>query len=117
VEGCGQYDYYSGVLDEVRISNVARASNWVWACYMNMASNGVFNIYGSPEYKGAPTISNTNGATNVTLTVPASRFAHLDRRLRHGVFAYWGPSDGGTNAWANTNTWAARRRRAASRRM
>jgi len=34
-------DIQSG-MDEVRISTSARSSNWVWACWMNMASNNVF---------------------------------------------------------------------------
>jgi len=38
---------WNGMLDEVRISNLARSSNWVWATYLNTASNGVFNTYGA----------------------------------------------------------------------
>jgi len=38
--------YFDGMIDEVRISSVARSSNWVWACYMNQGSNSVFNTYG-----------------------------------------------------------------------
>ena len=34
--------YWNGLLDEVRVSNVTRSSNWIWACYMNQASNNVF---------------------------------------------------------------------------
>ena len=36
-------------LDEARISSVARSTNWVWAEYLNMASNTVFNNYGAVE--------------------------------------------------------------------
>ena len=32
-------------LDEVRISSVNRPSSWLWACWMNQASNTVFNSY------------------------------------------------------------------------
>jgi len=32
-------------LDEARISLVTRSSNWVWACYMNQASNIIFNSH------------------------------------------------------------------------
>jgi hypothetical protein len=39
---------YGGMMDEVRIESVARSSNWVWACWMNMASNHVFNKYDPP---------------------------------------------------------------------
>jgi hypothetical protein len=33
--------------DEVRVDSVVRSSNWVWACWLNMASNQVFNRYDS----------------------------------------------------------------------
>jgi len=35
--------YASARMDEVRISNVARSTNWLWATYQNIASNSVFN--------------------------------------------------------------------------
>jgi hypothetical protein len=39
--------YLNGRLDEVRISSVARSSNWLWATSQNIASNNMFNSYGS----------------------------------------------------------------------
>lgn len=36
-----------GVLDEVRVSSVARSSNWIWATWMNEASNTVFTGLGT----------------------------------------------------------------------
>jgi alpha-galactosidase len=47
------YDFV-GNLDEVRISNVARSANWIWAEYMTMASNAVFNTYGAVTLYTAP---------------------------------------------------------------
>ncbi len=35
--------HFNGTQDEVRVSATARSANWVWAEYMNMASNNVFN--------------------------------------------------------------------------
>ena len=32
----------NGGLDEFRISSVARSSNWIWACWLNQASNAAF---------------------------------------------------------------------------
>jgi len=47
-----------GVVDEVRISSVARSTNWVWAEYLTMASNTVFNNYGAMTGVAAtPTIT------------------------------------------------------------
>jgi RNA polymerase sigma factor (sigma-70 family) len=43
---------FDGSVDEVRVENVARSSNWLWACWMNMASNSVFNDYGSASQTG-----------------------------------------------------------------
>ena len=35
--------YLNARMDEVRISNVARSTNWLWATYLNIASNTVFS--------------------------------------------------------------------------
>jgi hypothetical protein len=40
---------YKGKIDEVRISTVARSADWIWAEWMNMASNGVFCEMGTVE--------------------------------------------------------------------
>jgi len=45
-----QFAYY---LDEVRVENASRSSNWIWACYMNMASNAIFSSYGSVQTGGS----------------------------------------------------------------
>jgi hypothetical protein len=42
-----------GLLDEMRVEHVARSTNWIWACYMNMASNAQFATYANaPLAKG-----------------------------------------------------------------
>jgi len=39
-------NYFGGLMDEARVSMVARSSNWVWACYMNQVSNtAMFQTY------------------------------------------------------------------------
>jgi autotransporter-associated beta strand protein len=38
--------YLNARVDEVRISRVARSSNWLWAVHRNLASNGAFVAYG-----------------------------------------------------------------------
>jgi hypothetical protein len=38
----GTARYHKGLLEELRLSNVARSSNWVWAVYQNILSNGAF---------------------------------------------------------------------------
>jgi len=37
--------YLDGILDEIRAEKVVRSTNWIWACYMTMASNDVFAAY------------------------------------------------------------------------
>jgi hypothetical protein len=54
--------YFDGGIDEVRISNLTRSSNWLWACYMNQASNDAMNVY--LPVMGVQTLD----ATNVTST-------------------------------------------------
>lgn len=39
--------YLNARMDEVRISSVARSSNWLWATSQSIASNSAFNSYGS----------------------------------------------------------------------
>lgn len=41
--------FFDGTIDEVRMSRVARSSNWVWACWMNQASNSAFAGYAMVE--------------------------------------------------------------------
>ena len=98
-------NYLQAVIDEVRISNVARSSNYVWACYMTVASNAVFASYGAeqPVVADAPVIQNL-AAQNVQ-----SNAADLVGNLFSGgpatVTCYWGTNDGlfSASAWM-TNT-------------
>ena len=38
--------YLKAAIDEVRVINSARSGNWIWAEFLNSASNTVFNQYG-----------------------------------------------------------------------
>lgn len=46
--------FWNSLMDEVRVSSVAISSNWVWASWLNQASNNVFNTYG-------PVVKNKRG--------------------------------------------------------
>ena len=48
-DGGGADAGLNGSVDEVRVESVARSSNWIWACYMTMASNASFSAYGSVQ--------------------------------------------------------------------
>jgi hypothetical protein len=39
--------WFLGLIDEIRLTQIARSPNWLWAEYMNMASNQVFQSYGA----------------------------------------------------------------------
>ena len=85
------------VIDEVRVSTVTRGTDWLRAEWLNMASNGAFNSYGSVQggTAVAPRVGNGSGAE------PGIGLATLRGELLAGnladVHVYWGPSDGGTN--------------------
>ena len=49
IAGAGGYVGFNGTIDEFSLANSARSSNWVWACWLNQASNGVFNSYGPAQ--------------------------------------------------------------------
>ena len=91
-----------GVIDEVRISNVSRSTNWLWAEWMNIASNGVFNTYGAAGLNNldlpsisdgvSQNLSNTSVDVTGTLTTNGSSPAT--------VYLYWNTTDGTNNASA-----------------
>ncbi len=94
--------FFNGILDEIRIENVARSSNWVWACYMNQASNGSFNTTYSVGTSPLPAVVNV-GSQNLGET-----YGDVVGRLSTNgaaaatVSLYWGPVDGLNNASAWT---------------
>ncbi|MDD5523472.1 MAG: DUF2341 domain-containing protein [Kiritimatiellae bacterium] len=89
--GSVSYRYASdAVIDEVRISGSTRSSNWIWACYMNMASNSSFMTSSS-------FISNEGGATNITANSADLRgYLYRDDGVTTYVKAYYGTNDGGS---------------------
>ncbi len=56
---------FTGGLDEVRICKVARSYDWVWASWMNMASNSVFARLGEVSVGTVITDANQNGMPDV----------------------------------------------------
>jgi hypothetical protein len=53
---------FTGIIDEPRVSTVARSANWVWAVYMNMASNATaFQTYGVATAGGGATTPGFDG--------------------------------------------------------
>ncbi|MEM7393591.1 MAG: LamG domain-containing protein, partial [Verrucomicrobiota bacterium] len=48
---------WNGDIDEVRISSVARASNWVWACHQTVANHHTFTTYGPVTPTNTPSVN------------------------------------------------------------
>jgi autotransporter-associated beta strand protein len=107
--GAGTYRWAAdGMADEVRIENIVRTANWIWACYMNQASNSAFCGYGGVTGPGAtfPTIDNDGGASNITVNS-----AILEGTLTSTggapvtLYFFYGTNDGGAawGGWRYTN--------------
>lgn len=93
---------FDGRLDEVRISSVERSSNWIWATYVNAASNAAFTAYGFIAGAPPPYVSNEGGATDVTPHTAWLNGSLLTTgQAPTTVFVYYGEEDAGTNpgAW------------------
>jgi len=43
--------YFDGIIDEVRISNIARSADWIKTCYNNQSSPSTFHSVGSEQQK------------------------------------------------------------------
>jgi len=101
-----------GIVDEMRISAVARSANWVWAEYQTMASNTTFTSYGrarsvSPGMTYKLPLTFTNYTRAETLT----NFPVLVTLVRGlgGLFEYnsqfTAPANGGDlRFWDSTET-------------
>ncbi len=101
-------NYFKGRLDEVEISGITRSSNWIWACYMNQASNSVFNPAGAVEGVLLPYVSNSNGASAVLLnSATLNGYLVATGNAPTTVWVYWGTTDGGTNKldWGTDGTF------------
>ncbi len=101
---------FPGVLDEMRISQGLRASNWVWACWANQASNRVFNLYSDVQSITGPVPPQIENrpATNV-LSTSAFFNGYLSATGSSPVTlsVLWGESDQGTGStWSKTNAFA-----------
>jgi len=57
-------NYFSGRIDEVRISNVARSADWILTEYRNQSSPSTFYTAGSEEVNHAPAAQNQSVTTN-----------------------------------------------------
>ncbi|MEM7397005.1 MAG: DUF2341 domain-containing protein, partial [Verrucomicrobiota bacterium] len=68
-------EYFLGDLDEIRLATGARSADWIWASWLNAASNLTFVCYDAPvplDLTLTKTVSQTNlpaGSTNLTYSI------------------------------------------------
>ena len=61
---------FKGLMDEVRIETDTRSSNWIWATWMNVASNSTFLTYSSVMQQ-TPSITAALINSNITVRWPS----------------------------------------------
>ena len=108
--GCG-YDW-TGVIDEFTVASVPRSADWIWASYLNMASNSVFNAYGDPESQGGPIVTNLGTVSLVDYVTLNGYLISTGKNSEVSAAVFWGTNDVGkrTDGWTYTNEfpgWAA----------
>jgi hypothetical protein len=88
---------FDGLIDEARIDSVARSSNWIWAAWLNQASNTVFVAF-----------TNLQGAfmSNLIEDSFAGSTINADLWIEHDSDAQVSQNDGlfmstGTASWTN----------------
>lgn len=88
---------FNGLLDEMQVSSVPRSTNWIWASWMNMASNTAF----SEAWLGQPVISNVAPDAVDNDSATARCYLSSTGDTPTTVTLYWGTTDGGsaTGAW------------------
>jgi autotransporter-associated beta strand protein len=94
-------DYFTGQLDEMRVSSVARSSNWVWACYMNQGTDHEdFVAYGAVSDPVWALLDTTN-----ILNTSAFASALLNTNLQTAALVWeassTAPTADATNDWDN----------------
>ena len=95
--------YYSGLMDEVRMENVVRSSNWLWAVYQNMASNSAFQAYGAVAVGTLPVIANSGSGNLAAHAADVNGGLISTGASPTSVSLFWGTVDGTTNP----ATWLA----------
>jgi hypothetical protein len=63
--------FMDAIIDEVRVEQVSRSSNWIWAAYMTVASNAGFSVYGSVQ-SGAITNFTINASAGANGSIAPS---------------------------------------------
>ena len=95
-------EYFSGLIDEVRVSSVARSADWCRA-ERDTVANAAFCTFGGVTETWLPQVTGGVGATNVLATGACLTGELVSTGAAPAtVWVCWGTGDGGTNfaAWA-----------------
>jgi len=78
---------FKGIIDEARIESTLRSSNWIWAVWMTIASNAVWQSYGALS---------DPATTNIDLISTGAVWRFLDNAIDQGTAWRAGPFDDST---------------------
>ena len=97
--------FIKGTIDETRISHIARSSNYVYACWLNQASNTTFLAYSDVGPQSTALSVRANPATGIgtTSAMMNGTVVQTGNAENPTVYLCWGYTDGGTNS---TSNWA-----------
>ena len=94
-----------GKVDEVRVSNVARSTNWINTCWFNQVSNSAFLAFSDVGAQFTTLAVRANPVTGLgsTQATMGGRVLQTGSAENPYVYLCWGYTDGLTNA---TSAWA-----------
>ncbi|NLB54238.1 MAG: DUF2341 domain-containing protein [Lentisphaerae bacterium] len=101
------YDW-KGKIDEFRTANVARSSEWIWACWKNQDNNTEFITYRPPEMNNLYVVNDI--VTNITAdSAWLNGYLVSTGSSATAVAVHWGVRDDGTdeNEWEHSYQWVA----------
>ena len=91
------------MVDELRVENVARSSNWIWACWLNQFSNAAFVSVAPVERKGTLFQFNTDAPSAGECLPCCDSFEELAPGPLHGA-NHWQTTPATTNVAVQSHT-------------
>ena len=85
----GQNSFTNAIIDEIRVEQVFRSTNWIWATYMTVASNASFSAYGSVQGGGA-NIPPSSWIQQYYSGMSATNYANLAASIASNGMTVWG---------------------------
>jgi hypothetical protein len=103
--------YYRGLMDEVRLSSIARSADWIKTQFNNQNSPGAFYIIGSEESADStsPVVTITAPTTDPSYSTSTDAIALAGTASDNGTVAEvrWSNDRGGSGVCSGTTNWNA----------